>query len=88
MRQNNRQCFSHRDSSTWDRMWKRMVLVVMGAALMIGLMGCSLDDILTPFDSGEIPFEQGETAPTDMGAVDNPLTVPDNRFADGDLDII
>ena len=85
MYRDNRQGFSHCKSSERDRLWKRMVLVAMGAALIVGLMGCSLDDILTPFGSGEVPFEQEKTAPTDMGAVDNPLTVPDNRFIDGDL---
>ena len=56
-------------------LWKRMALTLTMVALVIGLLGCSLDDLLTPF-SGDIPFEQEPTKSSDMGAVDNTPTVP------------
>jgi hypothetical protein len=70
----------------WNRLWKRASLGVVVAVLIVGLTGCSLDDVLAPFGNWEIPFEQGETTPTDMGVVDNPLTVPDEQI-DKDYDL-
>ena len=70
----------------WNRLWKRIAMAAVGTALVIGLAGCSLDDVLTPFGNWEIPFEQEQIAPTDMGAVDNPLTVPD-EYIDSDHDL-
>ena len=64
---------------------KWITLTVVGVALILGLTGCALDDALAPFGIGDVPFEQGQTAPTDMGAVDNPMTVPDEPFEDYEL---
>ena len=49
-------------------------------ALVIGSTGCALDDLLAPF-AGDIPFEQDETMPSEMGAVDNIPTVPEDDSA-------
>ena len=70
----------------WNRLWKRTALAAVVTALVVGLAGCSLGDVLAPFGNWEIPFEQEPTAPTDMGAVDNPLTVPD-EYTDHDYDL-
>lgn len=64
---------------------KKAALVAASATLALVLMGCTLDDLLTPFGSGDIPFEQEQTTPTDIGAVDNSPTVPDDdSFIDAD----
>jgi hypothetical protein len=39
-----------------------------------------LDDLLAPF-AGDVPFEQDVTMPSEMGAVDNVPTVPDDDSA-------
>ena len=69
----------------WKSFRKWIALAVVGAALVLGLTGCALDDALAPLGIGDIPFDQEETAPTDMGAVDNPMTVPDEPFEDYEL---
>lgn len=61
----------------WMAVWKRTALMVIVVALVIGFAGCSLDDLMTPF-TGDIPFEQEQTKPTDIGAVDNTPTVPND----------
>ena len=61
----------------WTVLWKRAVPAFAAAALMVGLAGCSLDDLLMPI-GGDIPFEQSQTTPPEMGAVDNATTVPDD----------
>lgn len=68
-----------------EALWKRVALVGIGVALIFGLMGCTLDDVLTPFGAGDIPFEEDQTASTDMGAVDNSATVPNDDSMD-DMD--
>lgn len=61
----------------WVTVWKRTALAVIAAALVVGLVGCSLDDLLTPV-GGDIPFEKESTTPPEMGAVDNIPTVPED----------
>ena len=68
--------------------WKRLALGVTAGIFAMTLMGCSVDDVFAPFQFSDIPFDQEQTAPTDMGAVDNPLTVPVDRFSDNDRDIV
>ena len=67
-------------------LWKKAALCTVSVALVLGLMGCDLNDLLTPFGGGEIPFEQTKpTSQRDMGAVDNIPTVPDHdSFLDND----
>lgn len=65
--------------------WKRVLLVGMVVILLIGLMGCSMDDLLTPF-TGDIPFEPESTAPSEMGSVDDTPTVPEFDGPLGDVD--
>lgn len=48
--------------------------------MVLGTTGCALDDLLAPF-AGDIPFEQDETKPSEMGAVDNIPTVPEDDSA-------
>lgn len=63
-------------------LWKRAALAVIAVALAIGSTGCALDDLLGHF-AGDIPFEQDAPDPSEMGAVDNFFTVPDDdRSAD------
>lgn len=59
---------------------KRAALTVIAVALVLGTTGCALDDLLAPF-AGDIPFEQDETKPSEMGAVDNIPTVPEDDSA-------
>lgn len=64
-----------------DRMcclWKRWAVAVIACVLTIGLMGCSLDDILSPLNFGDIPFEEQQNAPTDMGVVDDRPSIPED----------
>lgn len=60
--------------------WKRAILAVVAVALVLGTTGCALDDLLAPF-AGDIPFEQDETKSSEMGAVDNIPTVPEDDSA-------
>ena len=71
-------------SGLWATLRKRIALTVVASALMIGMAGCSLDDVMMPI-GGEIPFEKETTAPSEMGVVDNAPTVPrDGAF--GNID--
>lgn len=82
----NQVCSDHtsKDSGI-NRLWvavqKGTALVAIAVALIIGMTGCSLDDILLPI-GGDIPFEQEYTTPTEMGSVDNAPTVPDGSSFD------
>jgi hypothetical protein len=64
-----------------SRLWKRIALGAAAILLMMGITGCALDDILTPV-GGDIPFEQEQTTPPEMGSVDNAPTVPDDSSFD------
>lgn len=66
-------------------LWKRAALAVITLALLLGSAGCALDDLMTPF-AGDIPFEQETTAPSEIGAVDNTPTVPEDDSSFGDID--
>lgn len=68
-------------SCLWAVLWKRVVLTIIAMALAIGLAGCSVDDLLPPI-GGDIPFEQETTTPSEMGAVDNVPTVPEDPGCD------
>lgn len=57
--------------------WKRIAIVTIVAALVVGFAGCAMDDLLAPF-VGDVPFEQQQETPPEMGAVDNTPTVPDD----------
>ena len=57
--------------------WKRITVAVLAVLLAIGLMGCSLEDVFGVFNSSDIPFDDGYTAPTDMGVVDNRPGIPE-----------
>ena len=61
-------------------LWKRITLAVITVALLVGFSGCALEDLLAPF-AGDVPFEQDVTMPSEMGAVDNVPTVPDDDSA-------
>lgn len=61
----------------WATVWKRSVLLVIAVVLVVGLAGCSLEDLL-PFGGGDIPFEKEPITPPEMGAVDNIPTVPED----------
>jgi len=63
-------------------LWKRWAVAVIACVLTIGLLGCSLDDILSPLNFGDIPFEEQPTAPTDMGVVDNRPGIPEDADFD------
>ena len=65
-------------------LWKRVVLAVLAAILVIGITGCTLDDLSSTFN-GDVPFGQEQTTLPDMGAVDNTPTVADDAAFD-DLD--
>ena len=47
-----------------------MQRALIAGVLVIGLMGCSVDDIFSNFNVGDVPFEEEHTSPTDMGVVD------------------
>lgn len=51
------------------------MLAVMAVSLVSGLTGCALDDLVMPI-GGDIPFEQEQTTPPEMGAVDNNPRIP------------
>ena len=58
-------------------LWKCIVLVLTLGSLIMGAVGCALDDFVTPV-AGDIPFEQEQSESHDIGAVDNTPTVPDD----------
>ena len=76
----NRSSGDHSAGCFLPVLWKRGVLAAILLALVIGSTGCALDDLLAPF-AGDIPFEQDETMPSEMGAVDNIPTVPEDDSA-------
>lgn len=62
--------------------WRRCAAVALAAVLTVGLMGCSVDDIFSNFNVGDVPFEEGRTSPTDMGVVDNRPGIPEDEDFD------
>lgn len=68
-----------------EALWKRIAVATLAAVLVLGLMGCTVDDVLSPFGVGDIPFEEEQTTPPDMGAVDDRPTVPNDEDFD-DID--
>lgn len=89
MKQNSKKHFPEEPGMSrpcGQTLWKGVALVAVGAALILGLTGCDLNEVLMPFGAGDIPFEQYHTAPTDMGAVDDQPRVPnDDDFDSGDF---
>lgn len=61
---------------------KGLTAAVLAVLMVIGTTGCALDD-LTSFFTGDVPFEQEQTTPPEMGAVDNRPTVADDAAFDG-----
>ena len=64
-----------------ERIWftaKRWMVAVVACVLTIGLVGCSLDDVFSPLNFDDIPFEEQQTAPTDLGVVDNRPGIPED----------
>ncbi len=71
----------------WQALVKMAALVMIVAVLAVGSAGCELDDLQTPF-AGDIPFDQKQTVPPDMGVVDNTPTVPDSDTPLDSIDFI
>lgn len=61
-----------------SRLWKRLTLVIIAGVLAIGLMGCSVEDIFSNFQVNDLPYDDDQTAITDMGVVDDRPVVPDD----------
>ena len=57
---------------------KRLAVAVIAGMLAFGLLGCSVEDIFSNFNVGDVPFEDQATAPTDMGVVDNRPVIPED----------
>lgn len=62
-------------------LWKRVTLTVIAAIMVLAVTGCDVDDYPSAY-AGDVPFEQGQTPPSEMGALDDTLTVPDDAAFD------
>ena len=61
-----------------NRVWRRLAVALLAGILAFGLMGCSVEDIFSGFNIGDVPFENPQNAPTDMGVVDDRPGIPED----------
>ena len=69
-------------NNSMKRFWKRVTAVLIAGVLAIGLMGCSFEDIFSGFNINDLPFGEDQSAPTDMGVVDDRVVIPDDSDFD------
>ena len=64
--------------------WKRVVLAALVLIMVIGSAGCALEDLTSGF-GGDVPFDQEQTKSSEIGALEDTPTVPDDAVF-GDFD--